>query len=125
MTECSTNMIAIARCLSLSGKGNLSGIITIPPPSVKGRRTARTSKLISLSLCSAFLSQEYDLLPCKSPLTRLCVFLYLMGCLFVHLVLVCFFGNTSLAEELLGSVFVYLTGTWRDVAFIKMVSYSG
>lgn len=79
MTECSTNMIAIARCLSLSGKGNLSGIITIPPPSVKGRRTARTSKLISLSSCSAFLSQdkhmpEYDLLPCKSPLVCFPVF---------------------------------------------------
>lgn len=71
MIECSTNMIVITRCLSLSGKGNLTRIITIPPPSVKGCRAACASKLISLSSCSVFLSQdkhmpEYDLLPCKS-----------------------------------------------------------
>lgn len=101
MTECSTNMIVITWCLSLGGKGNLTRVITIPPPSVEGRRIAHTSKLQSLSSCSAFLSQdkrmpEYDLLPCESgckthsPLTRLCVLLYLMGFLFVHLVLVCF-----------------------------------
>lgn len=71
MIECSTNMIVITRCLSLSGKGNLTRIITLPPPSVKGRRTARTSKLISLGSCSAFLSLDkripkYDPLPFKS-----------------------------------------------------------
>lgn len=98
MTECSTNMIVIARCLSLSGKGNLTGIITIHPPSAEGRRTAHTSKLISLSSFSAFLSQdkhmpEYDLLPCLSgcdTYSPLSSFLFSAGCLFVHLVEVYF-----------------------------------
>lgn len=135
MIECSTNMIVITWCLSLSCKSNLTHIITIPPPSVKGRRTARTSKLISLSSCSAFVSQDNPSMICfpvnlvvkHALLSRACVF----SCIWrdVCLSTWCWFVfcNTSLAEELLRSVFVYLIGTWRDVTFnpIKMVSYSG
>lgn len=65
--------------------------------SAEGRRTAHMSKLISLSSFSAFLSRdkhmpEYDLLPCLSgsdAYSPLFSFLFLTGCLFVHLVEVC------------------------------------
>ncbi len=128
MTECSTNMIVITRCLLMSGKGNLTGIITIPSPSAEGQRTAHTSKLISLSSFSAFLSQDkhmpdYDSLPCLSgcdayvPRQDVCLSTWWR---FV-------FCSTSLAVELLGRGFVYLIGRRWDIVFIriKMVSCGG
>lgn len=109
------------RCLALSGKGNLTGIITIPPPSAEGRCSAHTSELISLSSFSAFLSQdkhmpEYDLLPCLSgcdthtPLTHLFVFCVFDGMFVCPPGCGLFFCSTSLAETLLGCGFVYLIG---------------
>lgn len=110
MTECSTNTIVIAdACRWVAKAISLALLLYLH------RAHINNSKL---SLC--FFSEdkpvpELDLLQClsacetHSPLAR-----------FVCLPTWCWFvfRNTSLAEELLGTVFVCFIGLWRDVAFI-------